>query len=143
MPVWVTKRIFSRCRKRQLGNSFAITREHGPEWLNLLELRILCGNHPELVERKHDLCVQRLLNPDGAILIEGGDAGHRGHRRYRVDSTHAGGDRRWAAQLRGDRDAEMSAPKRPLDLVPVDALFQPVTSWQRGTEVPTGWPVQK
>jgi hypothetical protein len=49
------------------------------ERLVILPLRVRGGENPDAIEREHCLRVNRMLDPEGAVLIEGGDAVIRRH----------------------------------------------------------------
>ena len=48
--------------------------EDGLERLDVFEFRLLPGEHANPVKAIHHLRIQRMLDPERAVLIEGGDA---------------------------------------------------------------------
>jgi hypothetical protein len=59
---------------RQLGNCLAVARENHLEWLDVLEFRVLLHHRGHPVEAVDDLRIDRVFDPERAILVKGGDA---------------------------------------------------------------------
>ena len=74
MPVSVAARIRLEVLHRELRDRFPIAREHGLERLDLLEFRFLFHQRWHAFQAIHHLGVHRVLDPQRAVLVEGGDA---------------------------------------------------------------------
>ena len=79
MPVSVATRIFTRSLLRQLGDRLAVARHHRLERLDLRELGLRLDERRHALEAVHHLRVHRMLDPQRAVLVEGGDALGRRH----------------------------------------------------------------
>ena len=64
---------------REFGDGLAVAGEHGPERLDLGELRLRLHNSGHAIEAIDDLRVDRMLDPQRAVLVEGRDALFRRH----------------------------------------------------------------
>ena len=65
---------FQPVRFGELRDGLTVTRKHRFERVLLLPLGVLRRELAQATEREHGLCVQRVFRPEGAILIERGDA---------------------------------------------------------------------
>jgi len=65
---------FLKIWHRQLGHRLAISGKHGFERFDILEFWLLCHHCRNAIEAEDHLRVQRMLDPEGTVLIEYGDA---------------------------------------------------------------------
>ena len=94
MPVSVAARIFSRSVHGELGHRLAVAGEHGLERLDILELAASApppAGHA--FEAVHHLRVHGMLDPERAVLVEGGDALLRTARNLRARPVGGGAAR--------------------------------------------------
>jgi len=68
--------------------------KHRPEWLLFLPVGVLRRHRPDAIQRKGELDIHRLLDPQRAVIVESRDTLIFGHEiRPAGDSRHEVGDR--------------------------------------------------
>ena len=79
MPAWVAATISSNALLARRGERLHVALEHRLERLLGLPLRMLRRQRLDAVEREGELEIDRLLAPQRAVIVEGGDAFGRWH----------------------------------------------------------------
>ena len=90
IPVRVAATILIKLLQRQLRDRLAIAGQHGPERLDLGELGLCLHDRRHAIKAIDELRVDRMLDPQRAVLVEGRDALRERHevRGLRRRSSH-------------------------------------------------------
>jgi hypothetical protein len=73
MPVSVATRIFRRSSIESFAIALAITRHHGFKRLDFCQVRLFLHDHGHPIQTVEYLRVHRMLDPERAVLVKGGN----------------------------------------------------------------------